>query len=138
MRAPLFSLRGSLLLVAAFAIISVMLWPTDASATSDTLQSDQLAFIASAESRFSAVPEEGAKPSADLTWTRNALPEAAGFTEATIGSDPNSVQSAESAQYPAPGQAAPTNTKVPEPAALILYGTALIGIAHAARKKMKS
>jgi PEP-CTERM motif-containing protein len=130
--------RALLLLVGTIVTVSTGLLPEFAGATINTSDFRQQTATPAAGSQFSAVPESDRGASADLAWANHSLEEARGFTEAAVAYEPEATQNGDDTQRAAAQKNSPLNARVPEPAALILFGTALIGIAHAARKKRKS
>jgi len=91
---------------------------------------------------FTTVPVYAADPAPDTIWTSVPSDEASEFTEAASAYDPNPVAKVGGTELASdeaalPLDETPTRTKVPEPAALVLVGTGLIGIASFVRLRRK-
>lgn len=128
-------------MVAAFALTGLV-EPEFALATVHSPQNARDTLDNFAGGTYSGVPESDSERSVDAAWTARALEATAGFTETAMASDPNPVRQPGETDLPSDEASLspdepPSHAKVPEPAALMLFGTALIGIAHAARKKSK-
>lgn len=96
----------------------------------------------SAESTFSRGSSSDGQLSADGAWTARALDEINGFTESAMAYDPNPVDQMSATDLPSEEAALslngpPSRAKVSEPATLVLFGTALLGIARVVRRKTK-
>lgn len=135
------STRAYVVLMATAISLTGMVAPKVAHAT---VQTPQYISGASKETVTAISPDRQTDSEAALApaWTATRLEDAEGFTEAAIAADPNPLQQvASDKQVPeaainAPDRSA-SRTKIPEPTTLILFGTALIGIGYAARKRMK-
>jgi len=95
-----------------------------------------------AGSAFAADLQFDGQLSTDAAWTTPALDDATEFTEIAMAYDPNPVRQLGEANLPSEEAALslnepPSRAKVSEPATLVLFGTALLGVASAMRKKSK-
>jgi len=131
----------ALLLSFAFAVLGAIS-PGRALATIHSPQPVGDLLISAAGATYPALPESDVRPATDAAWTAREQEDTAGFTEIAMAYDPNPVRqpgdSDEAADTAGVTVSETTShVKIPEPATLVLFGTTLVGVAYATRKKPK-
>jgi hypothetical protein len=137
------SYKPTYVLILATAISLVgMAAPTPVRAAVPSRQPNGGASKAQVGDAVTAASQNGTRATADDAWTATRQDEATGFTEAASAYDPDSTElsgadNQVSAAANKPQDKSSSHTKIPEPSTLVLFGTVLIGIGYAARKRTK-
>ncbi len=119
-------------LIALAAIsLTAMVAPTQAHATAGSAQYGGGNTASVAGDGLPAASQTEDPVTAGPAWSSPRLDDAAGFTEAAMAYQPDS----DAANKPLAESSG--HSKIPEPSTLMLFGTVLIGIGYAVRKRTK-
>ncbi len=131
------------MLILAAAINLPMVLPNSAHATSGSRPHSSRTSAAIGHRAPQADADTESQAISDPDWTATPLDEAQGFTDAASAYEPDPVEQtgtdsqAQAATTKSPDSAS-HRSKIPEPSTLMLFGSVLIGIGYAARKRTKS